>query len=99
MRRRKPKGHTKPWRESLDRQLKDPDFAREYLLAAVAEGLDLQVALADVVRAVGTTRYSEWVDGLDRPNVLRAVRAGSNPTLGTVKKLLGPLRLRLSVTG
>jgi DNA-binding phage protein len=99
MKQRKPKGRAKPFREYLDRHLEDPEYAREYLLAAVEEGLDIQIALADVLRAVGATRYQQWVKGVDRPNLLRAVRKGSNPTLRTIEKLLRPLRLRLSVTG
>jgi DNA-binding phage protein len=86
-----------PWSKIREKELRDPDFAREYLLAAVEEGLDLNVALGDVVRAVGTRKYARWLKGIDQPNVLRALRKGSNPTIKTIEKILAPLRLRLSV--
>jgi DNA-binding phage protein len=95
--RQSPSGNLKPWNETLDRHLKDPKFAREYLLAAVEEGLDIQVALEDVIRAVGVNRYSQWVKRIDRPNILRAIRKGANPTIKTLARLLEPLGLQLSL--
>ena len=37
----------------LAKDLRDPAFAREFLLAAIDEGVDLQLALGKVIRAMG----------------------------------------------
>jgi len=95
--KRKVAGKNRKWSNIRDRHLKNPDFAREYLLAAVEEGLDLQVAIGNVIRTVGSTRYSKWLKGADRPNLLRTIRKGANPTVKTLAKLLEPLNLELSV--
>jgi DNA-binding phage protein len=86
-----------PFRETFDEFLQDPDYAREYILAAIEDGDDLHVALADVVRAVGATRYATWAKEIQRPNLLRSIRKGANPTLKTIDRLLAPLGLRLAV--
>jgi DNA-binding phage protein len=86
-----------PWRERFNERLQNPDYAREYILAAIEDGDDLHAALADVVRAVGATRYSTWAKEIHRPNLLRAIRKGANPTLKTIDRLLAPLGLRLAV--
>lgn len=78
-------------------QLSDPKMAAEFLIASVEEGLDLKVALREVVKALGASRYAKMAKELQRPNILRAVRDGANPRIETVTKLLAPLGLRLGV--
>ncbi|HLG18270.1 MAG TPA: hypothetical protein VI895_00465 [Bdellovibrionota bacterium] len=95
--KRKNGGRIEPWSKIRDKELRNPDFAREYLLAAMEEGLELKVALGDVIRAVGTRKYARWLKGIDQPNLVRAVREGSNPTVKTVERILAPLKLRLSL--
>jgi DNA-binding phage protein len=85
------------WREGFYSRLKDPTYAREYLLAAMEDRADLRAALADVVRAAGATRYARWAKSIERPNILRVIRKGSNPTMKTIERLLEPLGLRLAV--
>jgi len=87
---------TRDWNEGLARDLQDPDFAREFLLAAVEEGVPVQQALGKVIRAMGVKEYSEKA-GVASPNVLRAINPRHNPTQATLNRLLRPLGLRLSV--
>ena len=44
---------TRDWNEGLAEDLRDKAFAREFLTAAVDDGVPLQQALAKVVRAAG----------------------------------------------
>ncbi len=85
------------WREGLYERLRNPKYAEAYLRGAVEEGLDLEVALKDVITAIGVARFSRQVDGVDRPNVYKFVGKGRNPTLKTVRKLLEPFGLALGV--
>jgi hypothetical protein len=41
---------SRDWNVGLAQDLRDQEFAREFLLAAIDEGVPLQVALAKVVR-------------------------------------------------
>lgn len=74
---------SKDWNESLAEDLRDPKFAREFLTAAVDEGVPLKVALAKVIRATGVKEFSQSV-GMPGPNVLRAIHPRSNPTQETL---------------
>jgi len=76
--------------------LRDQKFAREFLLAAIDEGVSLQVALAKVVRAMGVKEFGVKV-GMASPNLLRALNPRHNPTQGTLNRLLEPFGLRLSL--
>lgn len=85
------------WREGLYERLRDPKYAEAYLLGAIEEGLDLEVALKDIISAIGVTRYARQIEGMERPNVYKFIGKGRNPTLKTIRKLLEPLRLTLGV--
>ena len=41
------------WNEGLAEDLRDPAFAREFILAAVEEGVAVQEALGKMIRAMG----------------------------------------------
>jgi|SRR5215510_6728360 len=84
------------WNEGLAEDLRDPEFAREFLLAAVAEGISVQKALGKVIRAMGVKEYAAMTR-IASPNVLRAIRAGHNPTQATLDRMLRPFGLKLSV--
>ena len=43
---------SRDWNIGLAEDLRDREFAREFLLGAIDEGVPLQVALAKVVRAM-----------------------------------------------
>ena len=87
---------SKDWNEGLAMDLQDPSFAREFLLAAIDEGVSLQAALGKVIRAMGVKEFSA-LTGLASPNILRAVSARHNPTQETLNRLLKPLGLKLSL--
>ena len=87
---------SRDWNEGLAMDLQDPAFAREFLLAAIDEGVALQTALGKVVRAMGVKEFSV-LTGLASPNVLRAVNPRHNPTQETLNRLLKPLGLKLSL--
>ncbi len=87
---------TKDWNEGLAEDLKNPEFAREFLLAAVEEGVSLQQALGKVIRAMGVKEFAEKV-GMESPNLLRAINPRHNPTQATIDRLLAPFGLKLSL--
>lgn len=87
---------TKDWNEGLANDLKNPEFAREFLLAAVEEGVSLQQALGKVIRAMGVKEFAEKI-GMESPNLLRAINPRHNPTQTTIDRLLAPFGLKLSL--
>jgi len=84
------------WNEGLAEDLRDPEFAKVFLLAAVADGVAVQDALAKVIRAMGVKEYAA-LTGIASSNVLRSIRPKHNPTQNTLNRLLKPLGLKLSV--
>lgn len=84
------------WNIGLAKDLRDPAFAREFLLASIDEGVDLQLALGKVIRAMGVKEFAARVR-MASPNVLRAINPRHNPTQDTLNRLLKPFRLRLSL--
>jgi DNA-binding phage protein len=84
------------WNIDLARRLRNPTFARAFLLASIDEGLTIQQALGKIIRAIGITEFAAQV-GMPRSNVQRAIRPQHNPTQETLNRLLVPFRLRLSL--
>ena len=60
----------KDWSLGLAEDLRNPAFAREFLMAAVDEGNALQQALGKVVRAMGVKEFAEKI-GMESPNLLQ----------------------------
>ena len=87
---------SRDWNVGLAQDLQSQEFAREFLLAAIEEGVPIQVALAKVVRATGVKEFAVKV-GMASPNVLRAIDRRHNPTQQTLNRLLRPFNLRLSL--
>ena len=87
---------SKDWNEGLAEDLQDPGFAREFLTAAVEDGVPLKTALAKVIRATGVKEFAEAV-GIPSPNVLRAIHPKHNPTQETLERLLKPFGLRIGL--
>ena len=87
---------SRDWNAGLAQDLQQQDFAREFLLAAMEEGLPLQVALGKIIRATGVKEFAAKVR-MASPNVLRAIDRRSNPTQRTLNRLLRPFNLRLSL--
>ena len=93
----KVKNRPQTWREGLYERLRDPKYAEAYLRGALEEGLDLEVALKDIISAVGVARYTRQIKGMKRPNMYKFMGKGRNPTLKTLRKLLEPLGLDIGV--
>jgi DNA-binding phage protein len=88
---------SRDWNKGLAEDLRDPEFAREFLLAAIDEGISLQHALGKVVRAIGVREFAVKIR-MASPNLLRAINPRHNPTQATINRLLKPFGLRLSLT-
>lgn len=78
---------SKDWNVGLAQDLRDPRFAREFLLAAIEEGVSIQIALGKVIRAIGIKEFSAKI-GIASPNILRAINPRHNPTQETLNRLL-----------
>jgi DNA-binding phage protein len=63
---------SKDWNIGLAQDLRDPHFAREFLLAAMDEGVSIQIALGKVIRAIGVKEFSVKI-GIASSNLLRAI--------------------------
>ena len=87
---------SKDWNVGLAQDLRDMAFAREFLLAAINEGVSIQIALGKVIRAIGIKEFSAKIS-IAGPNVLRAINPRHNPTQETLNRLLKPFKLRLSL--
>jgi DNA-binding phage protein len=87
---------SRDWNVGLAEDLRDPGFAREFLLASIDDGVDIQIALGKVIRATGVKEFAAKVH-MASPNVLRAINPRHNPTQDTLNRLLRPFRLRLSL--
>ena len=87
---------SKDWNEGLASDLKDPQFATEFILASIDEGLSIQEALGKVIRAIGVKEFSKKTK-MASPNILRAIHPRSNPTQETLNRLLKPLGLMLTL--
>ena len=87
---------SKDWNEGLAEDLKDPAYAREFLAAAVEDGIPLQQALGKVIRAAGVKEFADRVD-MPSSNLLRAIYPRHNPTQETLEKLLKPFGLRIGL--
>ena len=84
------------WNVGLAQDLRDPEFAREFLLGAVEEGIPVQVALGKVIRATGVKEFAAKVR-MASPNLFRAIDLRYAPTQGTLNRLLRSLKLRLTL--
>jgi probable addiction module antidote protein len=87
---------SRDWNEGLAEDLQDPIFAREFLAAAVEDGIPLKIALGKVIRAKGVKEFAQAV-GMPSPNVLRAIHPKHNPTQETLERLLKPFKLRIGL--
>jgi DNA-binding phage protein len=85
------------WNVGLARDLQDPKFAREFLLAAVdEEGVAVRIALGKVVRAMGVKEFAAKAR-MTSSNVRRAISPRHSPRQETFDRVLRPLKLRLAL--
>jgi len=88
---------SRDWNAGLAEDLRDLEFAREFLLAAIEDGVPLQRALGKVIRAIGVKEFSSKIR-MASPNVLRAVNPRHRPRPETLDRLLRPFRLKVNIT-
>ncbi len=86
--------------EAIVRRLrKDPDFAAEYLKAALEDEDEPQVlliALRQLARARGIAKVAKAA-GIERESLYRALSARGNPRLSTLVAVTKAIGLRLTV--
>jgi probable addiction module antidote protein len=89
----------KNYKDDLNRRLRDPEYAAEYLAQALAgnDSAAFLLALKDVVEAGGGVGGLAGRVGLKRPSLYKILSRNGNPTLATLQEILKPLGLRVSV--
>jgi DNA-binding phage protein len=87
---------SKDWNQRLARDLRNPEFARQFLLAAVEDGVPIQQAIRKVIRSVGMKEFAPKVR-MDAPHLLRAIHPRHTRNQNMLNRLLRPFRLRLSI--
>lgn len=87
---------TADWNEGLAKDLRNKEFARAFILAAIEDGLNVQEILAKVIRAYGVKEFAKKVN-LPSSNLSRAINPDSNPTYETLNKLLKPFGLQVGI--
>jgi len=86
----------KDWDETLQKELKNPKFAKKYIEASIKEGLPIQIAISQIVKAIGVVEYARKI-GIHSQNIHRILHNRSNPTLNTMQMLLAPLGLTIGI--
>lgn len=89
----------KSYKTDLQKRLRDPEYAAEYLAQVLADkdSAAFLIALKDVVEAGGGVGNLAGRVGLKRPSLYKILSKNGNPTLETLQEILGPLGLRVSV--
>ncbi len=89
---------TKDWNEGLAEDLRDPEFAKEFIRALIeGEGFTLQEALGKAIRSYGIKEFA-IIAKIPESNIIRAIDPKHNPTQKTLLELLKPFKLKISVT-
>ena len=84
------------WNNGLAKDLKNLEFAQQFIQASLEEGISLQAVLAKVIRAYGVKEFAAKVK-LPSSNLVRAITPQYNPTLDTLNRLLKPFALKVTV--
>lgn len=87
---------SKDWNESLAKELRDLDFAAEFIMASIEEGATIQEALTKVIRLYGVIEFAKLAN-MASPNVIRSINPRYNPTQQTLNRLLQPFGLIIGV--
>jgi len=91
-RRKKVYPASRAYEKGLDKRLKSPEFAIEYL-NAILEDNDpdlLLLGLRDVARVYGFAHIAEST-GLNRESLYKALSKGRNPRIGTIMNVLSAM--------
>lgn len=86
------------FKKDLNRKLLDPEFAAEYIVAALEENDSdfLNQALADVVKAHGISDLANET-GIARQAIYAMTSKKGNPTLQNINKILNAIGLEITV--
>lgn len=93
------------YEDALVESLRDPAYAAEYLNVHLAKDEDdtdenaerlFLIALRNVARAHGVSAIAERTD-LGRESLYKALSAGGNPKLSTLKAVLEAMGLQLTI--
>jgi DNA-binding phage protein len=87
---------SRDWEQGLAHDLRDPEFARRFILAAVEDGIPIQQAIGKVIRLAGVKEFAAKVR-LDHSQVSRAIHPRHSPNQDMINRLLRPFRLKLSL--
>jgi probable addiction module antidote protein len=87
------------YREDLLERLKDPEYAAGYLEAVLADGdsTAFLIALKDVIDARGGVSDLAKRARMTRPGLYKILSKEGNPTLQTLRQVLKPIGLRISI--
>ena len=87
---------SRPYEEDLDKRLKNPEYAIEYLNAILDENDPdlLLLGLRDVARAYGFTHIAKTAS-LNRESLYKALSKGRNPRIGTIMDVLSAMGCRI----
>jgi probable addiction module antidote protein len=90
---------TKKFKKDLLKELRNPQFAAEYLAQVMAEqDYDaFLIALKDVVEATGGVGALAKEVNLQRQSLYKILSGDGNPRLSTLQEILKPLGLQLSI--
>jgi probable addiction module antidote protein len=91
-------GHGTKFQKDLSQKLHNPDFAADYLAAAILENDEefLTEALAKVIKIHGATKVSEET-GITRQAIYKMLSGEGNPSFKNITKLLEAVGLELTV--
>ncbi len=87
------------YKEGLLKELKDPEYASEYLAQALESGEQtvFLLALKDVVEASGGASVVARQSHIQRESLYKALSNRGNPRLTTLQGILKSVGLRMSV--
>ena len=89
----------KSMQESLDRDLRDPEYVALYLNDALHEGSpeEFYLALRNVIKANQGMSQIATETELGRESLYKALSESGNPQFSTVSKIVGALGLQISI--
>ena len=89
----------KSMQESLDRDLRDPEYVALYLNDALHEGSpeEFYLALRNVIKANQGMSQIAIETELGRESLYKALSESGNPQFSTVSKIVGALGFQISI--
>ncbi len=89
---------TKDYKKDLLQRLKDPEYAAEYLNAAIEDGSRkvFLLALRDVCESRGMSKTAQKTK-LNREHLYRILSPKGNPQLETLNTILGSFKLKFHI--